>query len=303
MNMCVVLVTFNRKQDLEKTLSVYEAQTVKPGAIVVVDNHSTDGTGEMLAAWEQQSSEIRHILVSMPENVGGSGGFHAGMKEALTLDYDWIFVSDDDALPQNETLENMVAFCEKHPALVEECAAICTSVIDENNQYAIGHRCRLHPSDGAPAIMIPAEEYQNEYFELELFSYVGTCIRKSALEKAGLPRKEFFIYFDDCEHAIRVGKYGKIICVPSSVLYHQGNSPTSRSVSWRDYYETRNVLLMYGDHFGKKAFRRRAMMRRLTGLRSLNLKKMKVMNVAIRDAKAGITGLHPIYRPGWNPNK
>ena len=112
MKICVVLVTFNRKRELEKTLGVYEAQTAKPCAIVVVDNHSTDGTAALLADWERQSDSIRHVLVSMPENVGGSGGFYAGMEKALTLDCDWIFVSDDDALPRTDTLERLIAFCE-----------------------------------------------------------------------------------------------------------------------------------------------------------------------------------------------
>ena len=151
--------------------------------------------------------------------------------------------------------------------------------------------------------MIAKEEYRKEYFSLDLFSYVGACIRKSALEQAGLPRKEFFLYFDDCEHALRVGKQGRILCVPASVLCHEGNSPTSRTVSWRDYYETRNVLLMLGEHFGKKACRRRARLRRLAGLLSCNPRKMRVIAAAIRDARAGVTGLHPLYRPGWNPKQ
>jgi GT2 family glycosyltransferase len=303
MNICVVLVTFNRKNDLEKTLSVYEKQTVPPKAVIVVDNHSTDGTAELLAEWEKKQDRMEHILISMPENVGGSGGFYAGMKAALDYDCDWIFVSDDDALPQEATLENIVNFADKNPDVVSECAAICTSVIDNDGHYAVCHRSNFNSTIGAPEPAVSESEYKKEYFELQLFSYVGSCIRKEALVKAGLPRKEFFIYFDDHEHAIRVGKEGKIICVPAAVLYHQGNSPSYRAASWRDYYETRNILIMYLEHFGRSAFKRRALMRRLTGLRSLNPTKMKVISAGIKDAKRGVTGLHSVYRPGWNPKK
>ena len=113
MDICVLLVTFNRKADLEKTLSLYESQSYKPRAIIVVDNHSTDGTGEMLAEWSRNESDIKHIVVSMSENVGGSGGFYAGMEHALGLDYEWIFVSDDDAMPRNDTLEIISRFADK----------------------------------------------------------------------------------------------------------------------------------------------------------------------------------------------
>lgn len=304
MDICVLLVTFNRKADLEKTLSLYESQSYKPRAIIVVDNHSTDGTGEMLAEWSRNESDIKHIVVSMSENVGGSGGFYAGMEHALGLDYEWIFVSDDDAMPRNDTLEIISRFADKHPELVAQCSALCGAV-DAGGHYATGHRARINKKSiiGMLDKPVSPEEYEKEFFEVDFFSYIGTCIRKSALEKAGLPRKEFFIYSDDFEHALRVGKQGKMLCIPSAVLCHADNNPYSKEASWRDYYATRNVLIMYREHFGSFAAFRRGCMRRFTALRSINSLKMKVISTAIKDAKKGVTGLHPIYRPGWNPTK
>lgn len=304
MDICVVLVTFNRKNDLEKTLEMYESQTHPPKTVIVVDNHSTDGTAELLENWVASQTTIRHICRTMSENVGGSGGFCAGMEEALKLDHEWVFVSDDDALPFEDTLEKLDAFCKKNPELAASCSAIC-GVVDAGDHYAVGHRARINRKSliGKIDEAVDVEEYKKEYFDVDFFSYIGTCIRRSALEKAGLTRKEFFIYSDDFEHALRVGKQGRMVCVPSVVLRHQDNNPYSKNASWRDYYETRNVLIMYLDHFGKSAFRRRAMMRRFTGLRSLNRTKMKVIKAGIKDAKAGVTGLHSVYRPGWNPNK
>ena len=49
MDICVVLVTYNRCEALEKTLAAYAAQTRSPRAILVVDNHSTDGTAALPA--------------------------------------------------------------------------------------------------------------------------------------------------------------------------------------------------------------------------------------------------------------
>ncbi len=304
MDICVLLVTFNRKSDLEKTLSLYENQSFKPKAVIVVDNHSTDGTGEMLLEWSRGESDIKHIVVSMPENVGGSGGFYAGMEYALGLDYEWIFVSDDDAMPHNDALEVISCFSDKHPELVAQCSALCGAV-DAGGHFAIGHRARINKKSITGMLDKPVspDEYEKEFFEVDFFSYIGTCIRKSALKKAGLPRKEFFIYSDDFEHALRVGKQGKMLCIPAAVLCHADNNPYSKEASWRDYYATRNVLIMYREHFGSFAAFRRGCMRKFTALRSMNSLKMKVISTAIKDAKKGVTGLHPIYRPGWNPTK
>lgn len=303
MKICVVLVTFNRKKDLEKTLALYEEQTYKPSAVLVVDNHSTDGTAEILEAWKNSESEIEHIVHTMSENVGGSGGFGKGMELALDVDCDWIFVSDDDAMPHTDALERIKNFADKYPELVAECSALCGAV-DAGDRFAVGHRARINKKSiiGMLDRPVDPEEYKKEYFEVDFFSYIGTCIRKTALINAGLTRTEFFIYSDDFEHALRVGKQGKMLCIPSVVLCHADNNPYSKEASWRDYYATRNVLIMYREHFGAFAAFRRGCMRRFTALRSMNPTKMKVINTAIKDAKKGITGLHPVYRPGWNPN-
>ena len=73
------------------------------------------------------------------------------------------------------------------------------------------------------------------------------------IQKAGLPRKDFFIYQDDLEHAFRVGKYGRIICIPSVLIHHKDNYLYGDDVTWRDYYATRNVILMYQEHLDKKS--------------------------------------------------
>lgn len=41
-----VIVTFNRIEKLKKALFSYESQTVVPDILIVVDNHSNDGTHE-----------------------------------------------------------------------------------------------------------------------------------------------------------------------------------------------------------------------------------------------------------------
>ena len=304
MDICVLLVTYNRKSDLQKTLALYEDQTHKPRSIIVVDNHSTDGTDKVLAEWARTVADVRHTVISMPENVGGSGGFCEGMRYATGLTHEWIFVSDDDAFPRLDTLEVLSDFANKHEDLVAECAVLCTAV-DAGARFALGHRARINKRSITGIIDTPVaeKEYEKEFFEVDLFSYIGACVRKSALKKAGLPRREFFIYSDDFEHALRVGKYGKILCIPSAVLLHSDNNPYSRAASWRDYYATRNVLITYREHFGALAACRRATLRRLTALRSMNPSKIKVINEAIKDAKRGVTGLHPIYRPGWEERK
>ena len=301
MDIGVVLVTFNRLDDLKKTLSAYDAQSIPPAFVLVVDNHSTDGTDQYLAQWASEKSRYERGRLTLPENMGGSGGFHAGMKTALDMPCDWIFVADDDAVPHPDAFAQLIYFANSHPEELAKCAVLCTAVNNNGRREGI-HRCRIQKSIlGYLERYVPEREYQRVYFYLNIYSFVGTMFRKSALEQAGLPREDFFIYNDDYEHALRVGKTGDMICVPDAVMDHADNLNYERQASWRDYYATRNAVIMHRTHFGAYAGAARALRRLLVAFASLNIEKIRVIWAGIADAYAGKTGKHPVYRPGWKP--
>lgn len=111
----VVLVTFNRLEKLKIALSCYEKQTYKIEKIIIVDNCSTDGTIDFLKKWLDSKTNFDKEVVYLSENTGGAGGFGAGMEHALNLvnsmqlKTDWILVSDDDAFPNDDAIEKMIA--------------------------------------------------------------------------------------------------------------------------------------------------------------------------------------------------
>ena len=239
----------------------------------------------------------------LKENIGGSGGFHVGMEEALKSGCDWIFVADDDAVPHKDMLAELISFAKGHPDEMKNVAALCTSVNNQGHCSGV-HRCWLKKGIlGCIESFVPESEYNKESFYIDVYSFVGTMLRKEALKKAGIARKDFFIYNDDYEHAVRIGKTGKIICVPSSVMYHIDNLNYDREASWRDYYATRNGVIMHLEHFGKYAGFMRSLRRLAVGILSFNVQKIKVIWTGIRDGYAGKCGIHPIYKPGWKAGK
>ena len=303
MNIGIVLVTFNRLNELKKTVRLYEQQTKRPAYILVVDNHSTDGTDVFLKEWTQEESAVRHEAIYLPANVGGSGGFHAGTEAALRMDADWIWLADDDAYPDLRVLEVLENFAERHPDLMARTASLCTKNRSAN-RIVTGHRCRVQKTPlGAQIIPVADAEYEKEYFPLDIYSFVGAVVRKEVLEKAGLPNRDFFIYADDAEHALRVRKYGDILCVPEADVFHLDNNNYSREASWRDYYATKNILLTYKWHLGGWSYFVRGTCRMLTAFRSMNPEKIRLFLTAIWDAQTNKVGLHPVYKPGWQPTR
>ena len=39
------------------------------------------------------------LLITLPENMGGAGGFHEGIKYAFEHGFDYIWLMDDDGVP------------------------------------------------------------------------------------------------------------------------------------------------------------------------------------------------------------
>lgn len=308
MKICVVIVTFNKLECLKKALISYEEQSKLPQCVIVVNNNSTDGTKDYLEKWTLRNCPFQKIVINLPQNTGGAGGFNYGMEKALTLECDWIWVSDDDAYLEKNTLKNILEFEQNNPQLTRNAVALCSKVINYNKKIGLGHRTRKGNILGVTCFSrtVPIEEYEKEYFSFDYLSYVGSMIRKSGLQSQGLPNKDLFIYFDDFEHSIRLRRSGMFLCIPSSCVIHEGESDGmkgNKGTTWRDYYATRNVLLSLKWHYGMIAFFLRALMRLLTALKSRNIYKIKMFWKGIVDAKNNIVGIDNIYKPGWKKDK
>ena len=71
-----VVVTWNRRELLQESLAAVHGQTHTPAAIVVVDNASTDGTGDLLDS--AYAHDLGLDVVHLREITGGAGGLGEG---------------------------------------------------------------------------------------------------------------------------------------------------------------------------------------------------------------------------------
>lgn len=311
MKIGVVIVTYNRLDKLKIALKSYENQTEKPKYILVVNNNSTDGTKEYLEnEWEKEKSEIEKRVLNLEQNTGGSGGFYAGLKHSLQLDADWIWVADDDAYPNEDAFEIAKKYIEK--INYEDLSAVCGTVYKSDGQTIdCSHRRRIltKPLNRIAQPYSKKKDYKKE-FEINGFSYVGTMISKAKLQQTELTKKDYFIYYDDTEHSYRLSKLGKIICVPTIKVIHDApHSQMNEIVKWKLYYLIRNTLDFIRSNFDEKYFKVACIevpfkFRVAVLLFGKNKKEgFAMIKEGIKDAKAGKTGLHEIFKPGWNPEK
>ncbi len=305
MNVDVVIVTYNRLEKLKKALASYENQTKSFRNIIVVNNHSTDGTYEYLEEWKLQKAPFTKHIITTDENLGGSGGYKLGQQKAVELGAEWVFLADDDAYAEHDVMEEFYKYAINHD--VKQMSAICGTVCHLDGTIDLNHRSRIHKKGYRFLYRESSvsEDYEKEEFEIDYLTYVGAFINREALKKCGLVDDSFFIYWDDSEHSIRLKKFGKIVCVPAVRIVHDDLVITPEQckkpiVSWKDYYLERNEMVTYKRHFLFVALHKT----RVFFVDRLKRKSKgdfyaEVRWQAVKDAWLGKLGENKLYKPGW----
>lgn len=91
----IVIPVYNRAHTLRRTLDSVAAQRVKPAAVVLVDNNSTDNSLEIMRDW---AAKHRNVVVVSEAKPGASNARNRGLQEVQT-DFVMFFDSDDVMLP------------------------------------------------------------------------------------------------------------------------------------------------------------------------------------------------------------
>lgn len=258
-SVAAVIVTYNRLEKLKTVLNSLEKLTVSPEYLVIVNNASTDGTDKYLAEYEAKRSVedgMKVSVVNLPENVGGAGGFSAGMKYGYDLGADFLWVSDDDGYPEPDSLANLLngyksAVDELGPDVPFACSMVKYtdgSICEMNNPVTTWDWGRLL-AKGQNSVLVSS------------CSFVSVLFPRWALEDFGLPYKEYFIWFDDAEYTRRLTKGCPGIQVLDSVVIHdmgQNKGVNFRQINeknaWKFAYGIRNEASYRLHHEGRLSY-------------------------------------------------
>jgi GT2 family glycosyltransferase len=206
-----LVVTYNRLELLKECLKALSTQDESLKHVLVVNNNSTDGTGEFLESIE----DPKVIVKNLNENLGGAGGFSYGIKYfSENIDDDAIWIMDDDTIVQKECLKNMILVANEHP----DFGFLASNV---------------RTSDGDAAVMnVPTlddKKWNNEPMSKSIgfhpaiisASFVSLLVRKDIIQEMGLPIKEFFIWGDDAEFTERISNRYTSYLVLNSIAIHK----------------------------------------------------------------------------------
>lgn len=250
-----VVVTYNRLDKLKATLArLLETPAALLAAVVVVDNASTDGT----AAWLATLEDPRLVRVTSATNVGGAGGFEAGMKLATDrFDPDWLLVMDDDARPRPGALAafhalDLTGLDAVAAAVYYPDGAICEMNRPSRNPFWHGAEFRrtLLTLGGRGGFHVRPEDYAGPGRSIDVASFVGLFVSRDAIARVGYPDGRLFVYGEDGLYTLGLARAGgRLWFAPQVAFEHDcstfaGQRGRFRPL-WKVYYYHRNLLLLY----------------------------------------------------------
>jgi O-antigen biosynthesis protein len=129
----VIIPTYNRSDTLQKCLAAVQTQTYSDYEIIVVDDGSTDGTANMIAA------EFPNVHYLYQANRGPAAARNQGIAAATG---DIIAFTDDDCLPPSDWLARLAEGYSRYPdaaggggSLIAPPNLLATSVFARYERY------------------------------------------------------------------------------------------------------------------------------------------------------------------------
>ena len=244
-SVAVVIVTFNRADLLTRMLDGLAAQTRRPDAVFVIDNASTDHTQDVLAARREHPELVLHITRS-PDNVGGAGGFHVGVRQAHAGGFDRIWLVDDDVVPAPDCLAVLMAVDE--PCLMSVREDLRGGLVEKAAlRFDLANPLVLKPKTAMVETTYGTRAAMPERVELENVAFEGFLVRREVIDRIGLPDPSYFIFYDDVDFAVRARRAGfRIWAVRDAVLVRQLDFDQQHALdTWKGFYMFRNLFVVH----------------------------------------------------------
>ncbi|MEO9325937.1 glycosyltransferase family 2 protein [Nocardioides sp. C4-1] len=192
-----VVVTFNRLSLLERLLArLGEVDGLHE--VLVVDNASTDGTGDWLA----RLGDERVVARTLATNSGGAGGFADGLAWAVERGADLVWLMDDDGLPEPDCLDRLL----EHDGELDFWGP---AVLAEQDPARLCFPIRLPGGTTVVHRMADVERAARDgLVGGVVIPFNGVLVTRELVERIGVPRAEFFIWGDDVEYLWRAERDG-----------------------------------------------------------------------------------------------
>jgi GT2 family glycosyltransferase len=233
-----IILNYKRSSDTIECVDALQRTLYPALKIIVVDNASPDGSIR-----EIQSAFPALEIVNSGRNGGYAGGMNFGIKLALELKPEYLFLANSDTVVERDVIATLVAVMAKNPK-----AAAVTGTIRYHDAPE-----RIWCADGDINFWRASTFYRTELparrrirnggvVPVTFISGCAFLVRASALHEAGIFDERFFMYLEDSELCSRFIRKGfELLYVPSVTILHKANG--DKIMPLLLYYSVRNRFL------------------------------------------------------------
>jgi GT2 family glycosyltransferase len=230
----VVVVTWQGAHLLPACLTSLRAQTLAHD-VLVVDNASTDGTAELLAA---EFPEVRVVMNA--RNTGLAGGVDTALRSTSAS---VVALLNNDAVAEPDWLAALATHLTRHP----EAGAVTSRMLLAGHEPArLNNTGVLLRPDGYGADRGLGDDATAWGEPDEVFGFSGgaALLRRDALEQVGGFPAPFFLYYEDTDTSWRLRLAGRTVRYePAAVVHHEHAASSDPSSALFAYFNERNRLL------------------------------------------------------------
>lgn len=230
-----VVVTYNRLALLQRCIEALRSQTRPLDGIIVVNNSSTDGTGE----WLHSQPDLQTVT---QENRGGSFGFYTGIKTAFERGFEWIWCMDDDGHTAPDALALLLEYSARKPCVINAL------VLDEADADRIVFKTGPYTR---------RSEVKELIIEGAANPFNGTLIHRGVVERTGLPQHNLTIWGDETEYynRIRYQQGFPVFTVTAAAHFHPAQYSVfykkewNAASDWKTFFFIRNKAFVYAARY------------------------------------------------------
>jgi GT2 family glycosyltransferase len=236
----VVVLSWNGRDDTLACLASLAAVPEPELAVVVVDNGSSDGVGEAVAAAFADVEVVRSEV-----NLGFAGGCNLGISRALELGADYVLLLNNDVEVDPDFVAALVAEAERRP----RAGALCAKVLYLDPPDRIWFAgARFDPRSGYNGRQRGYGARDDGRFdgvvESDRACGAAMLVPRGVFDEVGLFDPELFAYSEDTEWSLRARRAGyAVYVVPASRVWHKISTASGGESSPATlYYGLRNTI-------------------------------------------------------------